>query len=79
MQAASITHNMGFDPDVYFVIVADNLIANFGDNAIHYADRALLQMQSTGDNDGYSLWKGVHNQLRRRLRALHVPAGVTVH
>lgn len=68
-----------FDSEVYFVIVADNLIANFGQSALPLADMALVRMHNMGDDEGYGLWSGVHKQLCRRIRDMEVPAGTTLH
>ncbi len=68
-----------FDSEVYFAIVADNLIANFGQGALPLADMALVKMHNMGDDEGYGLWSGVHAQLCRRIRDMELPSGTTLH
>ena len=74
-----ITPALDFDPDIYFAIVADNLIARFGRTALDYADMAVSRMRRLGDDEGYSLWMGVHVQLCQRLRSSLVPTDATMH
>lgn len=71
--------NLEFDPDVYFAIVADNLITKFGECALQFTDVALAKMQAMGDDEGRAMWEGVQCQLVRRMRSLHVPRGATIH
>lgn len=71
--------NLEFDPDVYFTIVADNLITKFGDCALQFADVALARMQAVGDSEGLAMWEGVQCQLVQRMHSLHVPCGATIH
>ncbi len=71
--------SLEFDPDVYFAIVADNLITKFGDCALQFADVALAKMQAMGDDEGLAMWEGVQGQLVQRIRSIHVPDGVTIH
>jgi len=68
-----------FDPTIYFDITARNLLKNFGERALHYADEALKKMRALGDEDGLEMWLGIREQLQRRLQESHVPPGVTVH
>ena len=71
--------NLGFDPEVYFTIVADNLISKFGECALQFADVALAKMQAMGDDEGLAMWEGVQDQLVRRIQSIHVPEGTTIH
>lgn len=68
-----------FDPTVYFDITARNLLRNFGDRALFYADEALKKMRALGDEDGFEMWLGIRAQLHRRVREQEIPAGATVH
>lgn len=71
--------SLEFDPDVYFAIVADNLITKFGECALQFADVALAKMQAMGDDEGLAMWEAVQCQLVRRIRSIHVPEGATIH
>jgi len=68
-----------FDPTVYFDITAKNLLRNFGDRALYYADEALRKMRALGDEEGFEMWLGVRTQLEQRMRDAAVPAGATLH
>ncbi len=69
----------GFDADIYFGIAADNLLNNFGERALVYADEALRKMRALGDHDGFEMWMGIHAQLQARVGAACRPAGATLH
>lgn len=69
----------GFDPEIYFGIAAEGLLRDYGARALYYADEALKTMRALKDTDGLDMWHGIHRQLVARLKAQHVPTGVTVH
>jgi len=69
----------GFDPRIYFDITAQNLLANFGERALYYADEALRKMRAKGDTEGLEMWLGIRERLEIRLQEAAVPAGVTLH
>jgi hypothetical protein len=68
-----------FDTDVYFGIVADNLLRDHGQTALSLADQALKKMKDIGDDEGFMLWQGVQNQLMERVRDYHIPKSTTIH
>lgn len=71
--------NLEFDPNVYFSIVAENLIKNLGERALIYAGEALRKMRDLGDDEGFELWVGVQNQIEKRMYELERPEGITYH
>lgn len=71
--------SLEFDPEIYFAIVADNLISKFGECALQFTDVALAKMQAIGDDEGRAMWEGVQCQLVQRIHSLHVPKGATIH
>lgn len=79
MKQPDLDSALDFDPEVYFDIVAKNLIARFGTRALDYADAALLKMRALGDDEGYEMWRGVLGRLGPRMRELDVPDGVALH
>ena len=68
-----------FDTDVYFGIVADNLLRTHGQRAFYLADEALKKMRAIGDDEGFDLWQGVHAQMVKRFSKSYLPEGETVH
>ncbi|WP_262693796.1 hypothetical protein [Kordiimonas aquimaris] len=68
-----------FDPNYYFSLVADNLLKNFGDKAIGYADHALNKMKAIGDDEGFNIWVEIHAQLTNKSAIGTLPAGATMH
>lgn len=68
-----------FDTDIYFGIVADNLLKAHGQKALFLADEALKKMRVLGDDEGFDLWQGVHAQLVNKFKSYYVPEGATVH
>ncbi len=72
-------HMIDFDADIYFGIVADNLIRNFGTKALSYADYALQKMKAIGDEEGLDLWLGVHEQLTEKAADLHQAPTSSLH
>jgi len=66
MHHSQITATQDFDPDVYFKIVADHLLSNFGERALFYADEAIKKMRAMGDRKGFDMWLGVHAHLTRK-------------
>lgn len=71
--------SLEFDREIYFAIVADNLISRFGECALQLTDVALAKMQAIGDDEGQAMWEGVQCQLVQRIHSLHVPSGATIH
>ncbi len=69
----------GFDPEIYFGIAAEGLLRDFGVQALYYADEALKKMRALNDVDGLDIWHGIHRQIVVRLKAQHIPKGVTIH
>ena len=68
-----------FDTDIYFGIVADNLLKTHGQKALYLADEALKKMRAIGDDEGFDLWQGVQTQLMNRYTQYYIPAGTTLH
>jgi len=68
-----------FDAAVYFDITAKNLLHNFGERALYYADEALKKMRTIGDEEGFEMWLGIREHLQKRGRESHVPGGGTQH
>lgn len=68
-----------FDTDVYFDIVADNLLKAHGQKALFLAGEALKKMREIGDDEGFDLWQGVHGHLQSKFSKYYVPEGATVH
>lgn len=68
-----------FDPDYYFGLVADNLLKNFGNKALHYADQALTKMKAIGDDEGFDIWLEIHAHLSNKAASEFRPAGVVLH
>lgn len=64
-------HTLGFDPSVYFEVVADTLIRNHGPKALEMADYALQKMKAIGDDEGFDLWLGVHEQLTAKAMGIY--------
>ena len=68
-----------FDPDIYFGIAAENLLRNFGERALYYAEEALKKMRALGDDDGFDMWLGIQRQMIARIRRTHIPEDATIH
>lgn len=68
-----------FDTDIYFGIVADNLLKTHGQKALFLANEALKKMRDIGDDEGFDLWQGVHKQIMNKYTEYYVPDGVTLH
>ena len=68
-----------FDTDIYFGIVAENLLRDHGQKALIYAESALEKMELLGDEEGLYMWRGVQSQLIRKFSSDHIPSDVTVH
>lgn len=68
-----------FDPSEYFAQVADTLLRNHGDVAIVLADRALKRMRNMGDDRGFNMWLGVHEQLTAKAPQYVVEENAVVH
>lgn len=60
-----------FDPNVYYGIVAENLLKNLGAKALHYADHALAKMKTLGDDKGLDIWLNIHQHLIMRSMPEH--------
>ena len=52
-----------FDPNFYYGYVADNLLKNLGQQALVYADQALIKMKTIGDDEGFNIWLSIHEHL----------------
>lgn len=65
-QPKAFVATQDFDPHVYFNIVADHLLKNYGERALFYADQALAKMRALGDNEGFDLWLAVHEHLTQK-------------
>ena len=72
-------HMMDFDANIYFGIVADNLIRKFGAKALPYADYALQKMKAIGDEEGLDMWLGVHECLTAKAAQTHQAASASLH
>ena len=70
---------LSFDPNVYFGIVADNLLKNLGPKALVYADEALKKMKAIGDDEGFDLWLSIHEHLTERASAFLRTDAVAIH
>lgn len=68
-----------FDPTVYFRVVAHTLLRNYGERALHYAERALEKMRRKGDNEGFELWQGVHEELVLAWRQENLTGQTAIH
>lgn len=68
-----------FDPNFYFGIVADNLLKNFGEKALTYADHALSKMKAIGDDEGFNIWLEIHAQLTSKYSVNNIPVGAVIH
>lgn len=68
-----------FDPNYYYSLVADNLLKNFGQKALGYADHALSKMKAIGDDEGFNIWLEIHAQLSSKSIVEELPTGATVH
>ncbi|MCK0069216.1 MULTISPECIES: hypothetical protein [Kordiimonas] len=68
-----------FDPNVYYGIVADNLLKNLGPKALHYADHALAKMKSLGDEKGLDIWLNIHEHLIMRSMPEHHADTAMIH
>jgi len=68
-----------FDPDYYFGLVADNLLKNFGNKALGYADEALSKMKAIGDDEGFDIWLEIHAHLTTKATVDFRPAGAVLH
>ena len=68
-----------FDTNVYFRVVADNLLKSFGERALIYAEGALQKMRDMGDDEGFELWRGVHGQIEERIVEIVRPTNETLH
>ncbi|MCG8507141.1 MAG: hypothetical protein MI755_21220 [Sphingomonadales bacterium] len=68
-----------FDQEVYFGIVAENLIRTFGDRALDYAVKARRRMDELGDCVGLELWRGIERQMLTRHTPGAAPATATLH
>lgn len=64
-------HPLPFDPNIYYSIVAKNLIRSLGSRALVYADIALQKMKTTNDTEGFDLWLGIHEHLCKQSNAEH--------
>ena len=64
--------HLDFDKDMYFGIVADNLLKNLGTDAFYYADEALKKMRAIGDDEGFDLWMSIQDHLISRV-GQHMP------
>ena len=69
----------GFDTQIYFSIVAENLLKQFGARAVGYAAEALTKMEAMGDAEGLALWRGIQDEIKKRWRTAALPAGTMVH
>lgn len=72
-------HPPQFDPNVYFGIVAQNLLNIFGETALEYAIRAQRRMAEIDDHDGLELWQGIERQMVAQFTPRMAPASVTLH
>lgn len=68
-----------FDPETYFGIAAETLLARFGDRALFYAGEALRKMRLIGDEDGFEMWLAIERRMIDRLREASIPDGTTIH
>lgn len=68
----------GVDPVCYLDIVAMNLLARFGMDALTIATKSIEKMVASGDEDGREIWEGVADCLSSRSAAL-APSGGSVH
>ena len=71
--------NYGFDAQIYFRIVAENLLKQFGARAVGYADEALAKMEAMGDHEGLALWRGIQHEIVKHWRTAALPTGTMVH
>ena len=74
-----MTYPPEFDQEVYFGIVAENLIRTFGDRALDYAVKARQRMDALGDFAGLELWRGIERQMLNRHTPGAAPASATLH
>ena len=58
--------SLPFDPTIYYGLVADRLLQNFGSRAFFVADQALKKMKALGDDEGFDIWLSIHEQLSVR-------------
>lgn len=70
---------LSFDPNVYFGIVAENLLKNFGPKALEYADKALNKMKALGDDEGFDMWLSIHEHLALMAADTLRPEGTVFH
>lgn len=68
-----------FDPDFYYGYVADNLLKNLGQQALVYADQALVKMKNIGDDEGFNIWLSIHEHLTAKSSTVSEKAGQTIH
>lgn len=68
-----------FDPDFYYGLVADNLLKNFGNKALVYADEALSKMKAIGDDEGFDIWLEIHAHLTNKASGAFRPASAVLH
>lgn len=68
-----------FDPEIYFGIAAETLLARFGARALFYAGEAQRKMRLIGDDDGFEMWTAIERRMVDRLRETCIPEGATIH
>ncbi len=73
------TEALDFDPNIYFGVVADNLLKNLGERALYYADEALKKMKLLDDDEGFDMWLGIHRHLTMKADLSFYEESVTIH
>jgi len=68
-----------FDPNVYYGMVADNLLRNFGTHALFMADQALQKMKALGDSEGFDIWLSIHEHLNAKATEAALDEGAVIH
>ena len=62
-RSEAMQQDLPFDPNFYYGYVADNLLKNLGQQALQYADQALIKMKNMGDDEGFNIWLSIHEHL----------------
>ncbi|WP_308911314.1 hypothetical protein [Pseudokordiimonas caeni] len=68
-----------FDPNIYYGIVAENLLRNFGNHAFFMADQALQKMKALGDDEGFDIWLSIHEHLSAKATEAIVGEEAVLH
>ncbi|WCL54899.1 hypothetical protein [Gimibacter soli] len=68
-----------FDPNIYYGIVAENLLKNFGSHAFFMSDQALQKMKALGDDEGFDIWLSIHEHLNAKATEAIVGEEAVLH